>query len=163
MDSKVLNEHLKGVADAIRAKKGTTDLINPQDFAEEISTISGGSGEGGGSTIEYLDLSNVTTLIGGYIPLKALVASMGYTVKIKNPNNGLITLLGAPALYSSFSDSQIPTLDFYEVEVNFKGIYDGNANDGLMTYYDTLLAAGVTQDQLESIPRITKEQFYSLD
>lgn len=32
------------VADAIRAKKGTTELINPQDFAEEISTISGGGG-----------------------------------------------------------------------------------------------------------------------
>lgn len=44
MDSKVLNEHLKGVADAIRAKKGTSELINPQDFAEEISTITGGGG-----------------------------------------------------------------------------------------------------------------------
>lgn len=31
-----LKDHLKEVADAIRAKKGTTDLINPQDFATEI-------------------------------------------------------------------------------------------------------------------------------
>lgn len=152
------------VADAIREKKGTSELINPQDFAKEIASIEGGgSGEGGGSTIEYLDLRNVTTLIGGQIPLKALVASLAYTVKIKNPNNGLITLLGAPALYSSFSSSVIPTLDFYEVEVNFKGIYGGNINDGIKTYHDTISQMGVTQEQLDSIPRITKEQFYDLN
>lgn len=43
-----LKDHLKEVADAIRAKKGTNDLINPQDFATEIEGISGG-GESGGS------------------------------------------------------------------------------------------------------------------
>ena len=40
-----LKDHLKEVADAIRAKKGTSDLINPQDFATEIEGISGGGGE----------------------------------------------------------------------------------------------------------------------
>jgi hypothetical protein len=39
-----LKDHLKEVADAIRAKKGTSDLINPQDFATEIEGISGGGG-----------------------------------------------------------------------------------------------------------------------
>lgn len=47
-----LKDHLKEVADAIRAKKGTTDLINPQDFATEIEGISGG-GSGGESNITY--------------------------------------------------------------------------------------------------------------
>lgn len=46
-----LKDHLKEVADAIRAKKGTTDLINPQDFAEEIGAISGG-----GQVIDILQL-----------------------------------------------------------------------------------------------------------
>jgi hypothetical protein len=51
-----LKDHLKEVADAIRAKKGTSDLINPQDFATEIEGISGGgSGEGGGSNWRYFD------------------------------------------------------------------------------------------------------------
>lgn len=49
-----LKDHLKEVADAIRAKKGTSDLINPQDFATEIEGISG-SGEGGGSNWRYFD------------------------------------------------------------------------------------------------------------
>lgn len=39
-----LKDHLKEVADAIRAKKGTSDLINPQDFATEIEGISGSGG-----------------------------------------------------------------------------------------------------------------------
>ena len=35
-----LKDFLTGVAEAIRTKKGTTDLINPQDFESEISGIS---------------------------------------------------------------------------------------------------------------------------
>lgn len=49
-----LTDHLKEVADAIRTKKGTTDLINPQDFAEEIGAISGGGDTpSGGSSWKY--------------------------------------------------------------------------------------------------------------
>ena len=39
-----LTDFLTGVADAIRAKKSTTALINPQNFASEIASISGGGG-----------------------------------------------------------------------------------------------------------------------
>lgn len=42
-----LTDFLKDVADAIRAKKGTSALINPQDFSSEIASIQ--SGVGGGS------------------------------------------------------------------------------------------------------------------
>lgn len=49
-----LNEFLVGVADSIREKKGTTDPINPQNFAAEISTISG-SGEGGIKIVGSVD------------------------------------------------------------------------------------------------------------
>ena len=37
-----LNSFLKGIADAIRSKKGTTDKINASNFASEIASISGG-------------------------------------------------------------------------------------------------------------------------
>ena len=39
-----LKDLLTDVADAIRAKKGTTDLINPQDFSAEIASIQTGGG-----------------------------------------------------------------------------------------------------------------------
>lgn len=37
-----LKDFVKGLADAIRAKKGTTDLINPQNFETEIASIPSG-------------------------------------------------------------------------------------------------------------------------
>ena len=37
-----LKDFLTDVADAIREKKGTTDLINPQDFSSEIASIQSG-------------------------------------------------------------------------------------------------------------------------
>ena len=39
-----LTDFLTGVANAIRAKKGTSALINPQDFESEIASIGGGGG-----------------------------------------------------------------------------------------------------------------------
>lgn len=39
-----LTDFLTDVADAIRAKKGTTEAINPQNFADEIASIQGGGG-----------------------------------------------------------------------------------------------------------------------
>lgn len=50
----ILNETVAAIADAIREKKGTSELIKPIDFAEEIKGItSGGSGESGGDGWEY--------------------------------------------------------------------------------------------------------------
>lgn len=40
-----LKDFLTGVANAIRTKKGTTALINPQDFESEIASIETGGGE----------------------------------------------------------------------------------------------------------------------
>lgn len=37
-----LTDFMTDIADAIRAKKGTTNKINPQDFAAEIASIEGG-------------------------------------------------------------------------------------------------------------------------
>lgn len=44
MDSKVLNEHLKSVADAIRSKEGSSELISPMDFAQRIEALQVGGG-----------------------------------------------------------------------------------------------------------------------
>lgn len=41
-----LKDFLTDVADAIREKKGTTGLINPQDFSNEISSIQSGQFDG---------------------------------------------------------------------------------------------------------------------
>ncbi len=40
-----LTDFLKDLADSIRVKKGTTDKINPQNFAQEISNLKEGGGK----------------------------------------------------------------------------------------------------------------------
>ena len=52
-----LTDFLTGVADAIRTKKGTTDLINPQNFESEILSIE----TGGGGTSAVLGELNVSS------------------------------------------------------------------------------------------------------
>lgn len=59
-----LQDFLIDVANAIRNKKGTTALINPQDFSAEIASISGGG------VVQELDTSDTTTttedVLSGY-------------------------------------------------------------------------------------------------
>lgn len=52
-----LKDFLTDVADAIREKKGTTDLINPQDFHDEILSIEGGGGGEETPIVEEKDVS----------------------------------------------------------------------------------------------------------
>lgn len=66
----VLTDFLTGIADAIREKKGTSDPINAQDFADEIRGLSAGGGDnllakymdGTKTEITESDLAGVTTL-----------------------------------------------------------------------------------------------------
>ena len=46
---------LRDVADAIREKKGTTDLINPQDFSAEIASIETGGGGAAAGAVNFRD------------------------------------------------------------------------------------------------------------
>ena len=61
-----LTDFLADVANAIREKKGTTDLINPQDFSAEIASIETGGGDtptpdmpviGDGKTYLYIKIA----------------------------------------------------------------------------------------------------------
>lgn len=47
-----LSDFLFDVAEAIRAKKGITNTINPQNFSEEILSIEGGGSGGGGDATD---------------------------------------------------------------------------------------------------------------
>ena len=56
----------EGVAGAIRAKEGSTEKINPQDFVQRIENLQvGGGTEGGENTYEDIDLTKPE----GYEPL----------------------------------------------------------------------------------------------
>lgn len=64
-----LSTLMRDIASAIRSKKGTTGLINPQDFASEIMGIEGGSGYSADDIASGLvsgDLHFSTDAIGAY-------------------------------------------------------------------------------------------------
>ena len=78
VDSAVLDEGLKQIADAIREKAGTTDaLAFPQEIADAIAAI-----QGGGATIEPLTISENGTYtapdgVDGYSPVTVDVKGSG--------------------------------------------------------------------------------------
>lgn len=155
-----LNEVMKNTADAIREKTGKSELIKPVDFATEIKGISaGGSGESGGSTIEYLDVSglevSLLTIIIGFAPL------------CKVNNNGTMAV-GAPFYGLRFFTGELSTKATHvkAIGIDLSQRFDIKDGDGAMnvSLIDFLTMMDVaTQADIDSIPRITKEQFYDLN
>lgn len=70
-----LTDFLTDVAEAIRAKKGTTGKINPQDFASEIASIESG---GKKQRVMYLRRNN-----GGYINTGVHGANNNLTIEVR--------------------------------------------------------------------------------
>lgn len=121
----------------------------------------GGSIEGDGSTIEYLDVSGLEDLVLGQIPLRAILTSAGYRCKYNHPNGTGINVDLVSQVTSWAED--IFTFEFLAVEIDFKANYTTSVtgHPSIEEYLSGMM--GVTQGQLDSIPRITKEEFYSLD
>ena len=68
-----LTDFLTDVANAIRAKKGSTDLINPQNFSAEIASLSGG--------LEIVDMTETTaTIEPNKVYVWGMVASLNITL-----------------------------------------------------------------------------------
>ena len=86
-----LNEVMKETADASREKTGKSELIKPIDFATEIKGITAGGGESA-STIEYLDMTNVSSeswmvhLLIVSLFVKQQITLGGVTAKYRVPN-----------------------------------------------------------------------------
>lgn len=70
-----LGDYLTDIADAIRAKKGTSEPINAQDFASEIASI-----QGGGSNQRVMYIRRNQT---GYIDTGVSGANSNLTIRIK--------------------------------------------------------------------------------
>ena len=140
-----VKDFCKDIADAIRAKKGTSDLINPQDFSAEIKSISGGGGsEGGGeSNIEYLDVRDKNLMEWGeLLPLTSVLIKK--PTKIITPS--MMIFFGETA-NDSIAFAIYPTLEF-----DWQGTRTNVA--------DFCRSMGV---DISTYPRLTKEQFYSLE
>ena len=130
---------------------------------------SGGSGEGGGSTFEYLDITNVTGMGGN---LKMLLLQMAYMGKIPqtfkvgantfkqgiSPSGTFMTMAGA---FTPSSEEFKTVLNgITAMSINFSDTI--NMQGQVLTIGEVFAMYGV-QAEIDAIPRITKEQFYDLN
>lgn len=75
-----LKDFLIDLADAIRAKKGSTDLINPQDFSSEIASLPSG--------LEIVDMTDTTaTIEPNKVYVWGMVESLNITLGASTDEN----------------------------------------------------------------------------
>ena len=110
----------------------------------EVVSSGDGSGSGEASNIEYLDVSGVNQEI--YFASLLIMSFVS-----KNKENGVVGITPSAAMVG-YNNSLIISL---AIDFSFK------TSNG--TILELLLNIGITQEQLDAIPRITKEQFYSLE
>lgn len=144
-----LNDLMVAVADSIRAKEGSSEKIAPVDFPQRIDNLQVGGGTSE-SNIEYLDVSGLMEefpllckmFFTGAYSAKGVV---GDTVWICSPYMFLYQGIEA-------------NIEFVAIDMN--QLISLGTDSG--TLKEALTDGGYTQEQLDSIPRITKEQFYDL-
>ena len=148
-----LTDYLTDLADGIRAKKGTTDPINPQDFRKEIESISGGGGNGeSGIEIMYFAAKD-----GGAMGYASEMAMLGLAAKT---DENKILPVGMIAVLDSSVFQKIKAVAI--VPLNYEQ-YGGPAD---ISNPDTLRAMMFQFNGVEGMPEIieiTKEQFYDLN
>ena len=134
-----LTDYLTDLADGIRAKKGTTEPINSQDFRKEIESISGG-GASESSNLLYLS-GDMDADLEFYKGLAVLVKFYEGDMGLIFPPNGL-------------------TIDKFEAVCIDLSLIVVSPELGTST-----LADFIGDEMLERLKsfEITKEQFYSLE
>ena len=142
----------EGIAESIRRKEGSTELINPQDFAERIEALQSGSGgESGGLMIEYLDVSAYSNIEG----IEQLF--LMFSILAKYDTTGYGAVIASPFITKNINIEK----QFKAVMIDFTMQMVDMGRIG--TIKESLIAQGFTQEDIDSIPRLTKEQFYSLE
>ena len=163
-----LNEVMKETADAIREKTGKSELIKPVDFATEIKGITAGGGESA-STMEYLDVRNYDfSQVGKMgIAFSALCSASSNIntqvddVKLICPWGLIVQIFGSSGGVNTAIAPKTKAFAIYpEMKINSfspEGIQIMTVVEFLRT---KLSENGVDYD---AIPRLTEEQFYSLE
>lgn len=143
-----LNNLFKDIADAVREKKGTSELINPKDFGSEIRGI---SGDNSSENVVYYDVRNVSS------PAKEALLFFSELIKINEADLKVIEPYVAYLVQTGNNiQSAFNVVKSISINLNLE-IYIMNS---YLTIKDFFVTSGI---DISSIPTITKEEFYSFD
>ena len=138
-------------------------VINVQmdeDFYNEIiQGVGSGSGSGEASNIEYLDVSGLEGTNKAYLVHFALYVK-AYVENLNTKFSGFSAeYIDMVSNGKAVASTVATAIDFsHKVTVS-----TGIGEFAESTTMKGLLEVGITKEQLDAIPRITKEQFYSLE
>lgn len=138
-----LNEVMKDTADAIREKTGKSELIKPVDFATEIKGITAG----GGDNWVYANLEQLGQIENITFGVFAML--------VKLEKDGEVQIV--PAAYARLLEQSGADWKDIGIDISVKVVMSGH---GVMTIAEALVDSGI---DINSIPKITKEQFYDLN
>ena len=149
----MLKNFVKGIADAIRRKEGSSDLISPMDFAQRIDNLQVGGGTDE-SSIEYLDVSGGDFAEHPESKASLMVASSAIRIK----GEGYLNII--PSAYLMIYQDELSIADVKALKIDMNEMF-------LLTNVEPKtvkeeLEKSYGKEYLASIPRITKEQFYDL-
>lgn len=149
----MLKNFVKGIADAIRRKEGSSDLISPMDFAQRIDNLQVGGGTDE-SSIEYLDVSGGD--FAEYPASKVSLIFASSATRIKG--EGYLNIIPSAVLLTYQDEVSIADVKAFKIDMNEMFLLTNaepiTIKEELEEYYG--------KEYLASIPRITKEQFYDL-
>jgi hypothetical protein len=133
---------------------GTMDITPDAGFSYlnsvKVKTNVAQSGEGGASTMEYLDLRGEATAAHGAVSVFSLLAVADGGVRyIVAPTSYLI-------LNGIINETSLPRC----VAIDFSAKVDLG---GIKSVREAILEMSVSADALASLPRLTKEEFYSFN
>lgn len=147
-----LMKALVGLELSNKAKQEFCDII-----LDKSNNESGGEGAGE-STMEYLDVSGVDFVNGGNKEGSLLMVS--FMVKCNHTILGDNTIVPIGQLYVA-GTSKITSV--HALAFDFSVRYIVNTGTTNVSLKEALIQTGWTEEELAAIPRITKEQFYSLN
>lgn len=133
--------------------------LNGAEGLVRKAASSGGSGGGEASTIEYLDVSGMIDGTTDEMSVKKMfLIYLSYLTKFVDDN--IVQISGGAGLSIVSNNANTTLIGVVAIAINFnaKIIVEGHISTIL-----EFLSNSFTQEELDAIPRITKEEFYSLE
>lgn len=132
--------------------------VEPSVAEVTFESESSGGGAGTESTMEYLDVSGVDFVNGGTKEGNLLMLS--FMAKCNHTILGDNAIVPIGQLYVAGTSK---TTSVHALAFDFSAKFIVNTGTTNVSLKEALIQTGWTEEELAAIPRITKEQFYSLE